>query len=61
VIPPPETTEAPPTTTEEPSCDLGTIVDVAVGNGSFGTLVAALTAAGLVDVLSSEGLTVFGK
>jgi len=59
-IPPPETTEAPPTTTEEPSCDLGTIVDVAVGNGSFGTLVAAVTAAGLVDTLSSDGpFTVF--
>jgi len=60
VIPPPETTEAPPTTTEEPNCDLGTIVDVAVGNGSFGTLVAAVTAAGLVDTLSSDGpFTVF--
>ena len=60
MIPPPETTEAPPTTTEEPSCDLGTIVDVAVGNGSFGTLVAAVTAADLAGTLSSNGpFTVF--
>ena len=57
-----ETTEAPPTTTEEPSCDLGTIVDVAVGNGSFETLVAAVTAADLVETLSGDGpFTVFGK
>lgn len=41
---------------EEP----GTIVDVAVANGSFTTLVAAVQAAGLVDTLSSEGpYTVF--
>jgi len=38
------------------------IVDVAVGNEDFSTLVAALTAAGLVDALSGEGpFTVFGK
>ena len=38
----------------------GTIVDVAVANGSFNTLVAAVTAADLVDTLSSEGpFTVF--
>lgn len=38
----------------------GTIVDVAVGAGTFTTLVAALEAAGLVDTLSSEGpFTVF--
>jgi uncharacterized surface protein with fasciclin (FAS1) repeats len=36
------------------------IVDVAVENGSFTTLVAALEAAGLVDTLKSEGpFTVF--
>jgi len=36
------------------------IVDVAVGNEDFSTLVAALTAAGLVDTLSGEGpFTVF--
>lgn len=38
----------------------GTIVDVAVGAGSFTTLVAAVQAAGLVDTLSGEGpFTVF--
>jgi len=38
----------------------GTIVDVAVGAGSFQTLVAAVQAAGLVDVLSGPGpFTVF--
>lgn len=38
----------------------GTIVDVAVGAGNFNTLVAAVTAAGLVETLSGEGpFTVF--
>ena len=38
----------------------GTIVDVAVGAGTFNTLVAAVTAAGLVETLSGEGpFTVF--
>ena len=38
----------------------GTIVDVAVANGSFETLVAAVTAADLVETLSSEDpFTVF--
>jgi uncharacterized surface protein with fasciclin (FAS1) repeats len=38
----------------------GTIVDVAVGAGSFSTLVAAVTAADLVETLSGEGpFTVF--
>ena len=47
---------------DDEECDLGTIVDVAVGNGSFGTLVAAVTAADLVDTLSGDGpFTVFGK
>ncbi len=37
-----------------------TIVDIAINNGSFGTLVAAVKAAGLVDTLSSDGpFTVF--
>ena len=37
-----------------------TIVDVAVGNKDFGTLVAAVKAAGLVETLSGEGpFTVF--
>lgn len=41
----------------EPAQD---IVDVAVGAGSFNTLAAALTAAGLVDTLKSDGpFTVF--
>lgn len=43
---------------EAPAGD--TIVDVAITNGSFGTLVAAVQAAGLVETLSSEGpFTVF--
>jgi len=38
----------------------GTIVDVAVGAGTFGTLVAAVTAADLVETLSGAGpFTVF--
>jgi len=38
----------------------GTIVDVAVGAGTFNTLVAAVTAADLAETLSSEGpFTVF--
>jgi uncharacterized surface protein with fasciclin (FAS1) repeats len=38
----------------------GTIVDIAVGNPDFSTLVAAVTAADLVDTLSGEGpFTVF--
>jgi uncharacterized surface protein with fasciclin (FAS1) repeats len=39
-----------------------TIVEIAVENGSFTTLVAAVTAAGLVEALSGPGpLTVLGK
>ena len=46
------------TTTEQAST--GTIVDVAVGAGNFTTLVAAVTAADLVETLSGEGpFTVF--
>ena len=38
----------------------GTIVEVAVGNKSFSTLVAAVKAAGLVETLSGAGpFTVF--
>jgi uncharacterized surface protein with fasciclin (FAS1) repeats len=47
---------------EEPAVEEGpgTIVDVAVGAGTFTTLVAAVQAAGLVDTLSGEGpFTVF--
>ena len=37
-----------------------TIIDIASSNGSFNTLVAAIKAAGLVDVLSGDGpFTVF--
>jgi uncharacterized surface protein with fasciclin (FAS1) repeats len=40
--------------------EAGTIVEVAAANPDFETLVAAVTAAGLVDTLSSEGpFTVF--
>jgi len=40
--------------------DKGTIVEIAAGNDDFSTLVAAVKAAGLVDVLSGEGpFTVF--
>ena len=47
---------------DDEECDLGTIVDVAVDNGSFGTLVAAVTAADLVEFLSGDGpFTIFGK
>ena len=74
LLPPPldDTTEEPvdatlaPTTsmTEEP-VDTDTaatsIVDIASENDDFSTLVAALTAAGLVDVIAGEGpFTVFG-
>jgi uncharacterized surface protein with fasciclin (FAS1) repeats len=61
----PAATEAP-TATEAPAegdddmAEAGTIVDVAVANGSFNTLVAAVTAAGLAETLSGEGpYTVF--
>lgn len=43
-----------------PATQTGTVVDVAVANGSFTTLVAAAKAAGLVETLSGTGpLTVF--
>ena len=52
------TTEAP-AATEAPADDMadeaGTIVDVAVAAGSFGTLVAAVQAAELVETLQSPG------
>jgi uncharacterized surface protein with fasciclin (FAS1) repeats len=56
-------TEETTTTVEEAmeeEAEVGTIVDVAVANGSFTTLVAAVQAAGLVETLSGEGpFTVF--
>ncbi len=57
--PMPEPT-AMPEPTEMPEPVLMDIVDTAVANGSFTTLVAAVQAAGLVDALKGEGpLTVF--
>ena len=63
----PAATDAPATTegdmaetTDAMADEAGTIVDVAVANGSFNTLVAAVGAADLVETLSSEGpFTVF--
>jgi uncharacterized surface protein with fasciclin (FAS1) repeats len=53
------TTESTEVVMEEPT-QPSTIVDVAVGNENFSTLVAAVKAAGLVETLSSEGpFTVF--
>jgi uncharacterized surface protein with fasciclin (FAS1) repeats len=53
-----ESDTASETMTEETT--VGTIVDVAVGAGNFTTLVAAVTAADLVETLSGEGpFTVF--
>ena len=59
VAPAEEQVAAEPETAEEtPAGD--TIVDVAIANGSFETLVAAVQAADLVETLSSEGpFTVF--
>ena len=62
VLLPPTPESAPEPEESEDECNLGTIVDVAVGNGSFETLVAAVTAADLVGTLSGDGpFTVFGK
>jgi uncharacterized surface protein with fasciclin (FAS1) repeats len=45
---------------DSPTTPLGDIVAVASAAGSFGTLVAAVTAAGLVDTLQGDGpFTVF--
>ena len=54
-----ETMEAVAEETTE-ATTVGTIVDVASGAGNFGTLLAAVTAADLVDTLNSAGpFTVF--
>ena len=58
------TTSAAPTesamASEPAMAEAGTIVEVAAANPDFETLVAAVTAAGLVDTLSGEGpFTVF--
>ena len=56
----PTATPVVPTATPEVQQELGTIADVAVGDGRFGTLVAALQAADLVDTLQGAGpFTVF--
>ena len=56
----PVATDAMAETTDAMAEEAGTIVDVAVANGSFNTLVAAVTAAGLGETLSSPGpFTVF--
>ena len=56
----PVATEAPVEAEEAAADEPGTIVDVAVANGSFTTLVAAVQAADLVETLSGEGpFTVF--
>ncbi|MCL6509945.1 MAG: fasciclin domain-containing protein [Anaerolineae bacterium] len=55
----PTPTEAP-TPIAAPAMEAKDIVDTAVAAGSFNTLAAALTAAGLVDTLKGEGpFTVF--
>ena len=58
---PPAPTQPPaPTATPVPTEAPKTIVDIAVADGRFTTLVAALQAASLVDTLSGEGpFTVF--
>ena len=59
--PAPEPTPMPePTAMPEPEAMPQDIVDIAVADGRFNTLVAAVTAAGLVDTLKGEGpFTVF--
>ncbi len=57
---PAPTAEPTPEPTPEPAPELGSIVDLAVADGRFTTLVAALQAAELVETLSGEGpFTVF--
>ena len=57
---PSETMSEAPVESEAPMEEAGTIVDVAAGNPDFETLVAAVTAADLVETLSGEGpFTVF--
>ncbi|MGV7976534.1 MAG: fasciclin domain-containing protein [Anaerolineaceae bacterium] len=56
----PEPTQAPTMAPVEPTPEPQTIVDVAVADGRFTTLAAALQAADLVDTLKGEGpFTVF--
>ena len=56
----PASAETEPTMTVDPVCQ--SIVEIAAGNPDFSTLVAAVTAADLVETLSGEGpFTVLGK
>ena len=58
--PQPQPTAVPAEPTKAPEPMAKDIVDTAVGNGSFTTLVAAVQAAGLVDTLKGAGpFTVF--
>lgn len=58
--PTPAPVEAPAVAEEAATDELGTIVDIALVTPGFDTLVAAVTAAGLVDTLQGEGpFTVF--
>ena len=55
-----EPVESPAEETAEEMVEEATIVDIAVEDGRFNTLVAAVTAAGLAETLSGEGeFTVF--
>ena len=55
-----DTVLLPPAAMAEPEAQAATIVDIAVGDGRFQTLVAALQAADLVETLQGEGpFTVF--
>ena len=51
----PTTTAAPTTTEAEP--ELGSIIDVMTADGGFGTLLAAIDAAGLTEEVSSRAIT----
>jgi transforming growth factor-beta-induced protein len=58
--PPPQPTTVPAEPTKAPEPMVKDIVDTAVANGSFTTLVAAVQAAGLVETLKGAGpFTVF--
>lgn len=60
VEPTPAPVETPAEAEEAATDELGTIIDIALVTPGFDTLVAAVTAAGLVDTLQGEGpFTVF--
>jgi len=57
---PAATPEPTPAPTQEPTEEMQSLVDIAVADGRFETLVAALQAAGLAETLAGEGsFTVF--